>query len=300
VRLKDGRTVWVKLHRWGEQRDYQAPQVFAEPLPTDRAIIAALAVLEARPVDPKRVPVVLRIRDALRDIADGAARDLNEVALTDPVLKSAKVSDLYATDDLVLPIALLRHYRNTDFETVSEEERVAMLQRLCGHLKELLEAAYKVQAFLESGGPKGLPTSRVREIERCMVAAELKDALRLSYREVGEALKIPLDAEYYALKGSNKRAEDMVRRGRELLVQVLGDEETYDMHLEAIRPALDRWHSLLKVVEERPHSGARVFAELLENQPNLLKILLPEKELKEYNDEPLGLGRSSQGETPVR
>lgn len=101
-------------------------------------------------------------------------------------------------------------------------------------------------------------------------ASELKDALKASHVKVGEILEVSLDRDYHALKGSNKRVEDMVKRGRELLVQVLG-EEGYWQHIETVKPYLDHWYSLFE--EGR-------LEELTARQP---RILLTEQRCRELH-----------------
>lgn len=129
---------------------------------------------------------------------------------------------------------------------------MSALQRLCGHINDLLEAARKVQAFLEHGN---LPKKRAENPQRWILAAELHDALGLTYREVGEALGAHMNSDYYAIKGTNKKAADMVKKGRELLLQVLKDEAFYRTHLAAVKPALERWHSRLKEALDALQAG---------------------------------------------
>jgi hypothetical protein len=275
VHLKDGRKAWLWFGTRNEGREYRPAQVFIEPPKTDRAILAALTVLEGESVDPKRVCLASRLREALM------VKDLREVAWEttqeDSPISGATAGHLQYVNRLDFPVALLRYYRRQpDLKDLPEEKRTALLQGACRHINELLKAARNLQQYLEFGGPAGRPNNLVRDAEGDIRAAELKGALGLSHRRVGEMLGVTLDQDYYALKGSNKKVEDKVRRGRKLLIQALG-EEGYTEHLEAVKPHLDHWYSLI---------DKRRWAELVEwlqrefeNQPNVLPTEEKSKEL---------------------
>ena len=275
VLLKDGREAWLRPRASSEkERSYPGARLFVEPLLTDRAILAALTILEAMPVEPDRFWKAWRIREALGDRwlaldqipMKGIARSFQEVTLgseqtaedqirmkrimekfeelkeSDPQLKDAETADLLTAMGLEYPAALLRHYHE-DFDDLPEKERIDLLRQLCRHIKKLLDAARDVQRVLEYGRPGGLPPNSVKDAERDLRAAELKDALGLSNFEVGQVLHVPLDQNYYEQRRSNKQAENMAVRGRKLWKQVLG-EMGYKKHLETVRPRLKRWCSL--------------------------------------------------------
>ena len=275
VRLKDSRKAWLRPRASsGEERGYPGARLFVEPLLADRAILAALTILEALPVEPERVWKAFRIREALWDLwvgldqmptegvagrfqdgtlgSEQAAEDqismksimrrFQEIKESDPELRDAETDDLWAAMGLEYPAALLRHYHE-DFDDLPERERADLVRQLCSHVKKLLEAALAMQSVLEYRRPGGLPPRPDKSAERALRAAELKDALGLSNFEIGKILHIPLNQDYYERKRSNKQAENMVAGGRKLWKQILG-EEGYEKHLEAVRPHLERWYSL--------------------------------------------------------
>lgn len=278
LRLPDGRTAWVSLHPW-EERRYRAPRVMVEPSKSDRAILAALTILDAEPVDQVRVPLIYHLRKMMFQTGINQSRleELARTAQKDRRLEDLKVSDFINATEIEFHRALLTHYRRrSDFDDLPDEERTALLQRLCGFVNELLEAARKLQAFLEFGSKRGLPTKLVEDIERCLLAAELKDALGLSYREVGMTFGVPLHQDYYALKGYNKRDVELVKRGRNLYKQLLGDEVLYERHLEAVKPALKRsyakFHEAIRA--EDVEYGAKLIVELEAEQDGFLSVVL--------------------------
>ncbi len=243
VRLADGRTVHVKLSPWNSDR-YEAPLADTEPLSTDRAILAAVVVVQAADVDPRRIRIMSHLRDAWFRGGKKSWETLQQELRTDPVLKDAAVDDFaeLISEPSLLDFleGLARHYpRTPSFQELSPNERAATLQRLYERVKGVADAAGNLQKFLEQGMPERLPTSKVRDVERYIFAAELSGALRLNSVEIGEFMRVPVDSEYYEKKHQNKTAGDMIRKGKELLLQIFGDSEGYETHFERIRPALE-------------------------------------------------------------
>jgi hypothetical protein len=169
---------------------------------------------------------------------DAWTQDLHE----DPRLGKAKAKDWHGVTTVRYLSELLHHYR-PEFDELPDQERVALLESAAKHVNEYLEALRKLTTFLEYGDAyKGIPKNTVEKPERYLEAAELKDIIGLSQREVGAALGLPLSSRD-EIQGGHARAAQHVREGRKMFKEAFG-EDGYREYIEAKKAEVVWWHSL--------------------------------------------------------
>ena len=90
--------------------------------------------------------------------------------------------------------------------------------------------------------------------QRDVRAAELRDALGLTHRKIAAVLEFQLPESYHG--GDNAPAtykiptvKSAIKRGRELLKQVLTDDEEYEQYLERIKPGLKSWYEYFLAIQ---------------------------------------------------
>jgi hypothetical protein len=88
-------------------------------------------------------------------------------------------------------LALLR-YSRPGFDTLPRSDQVELILRTCEHLNDFLTSLRKLVTFVEYGGPEGLPTKPVKDRNQDVKAALLSEVAGLSYKKIGEELRISL------------------------------------------------------------------------------------------------------------
>ncbi|QYJ15615.1 hypothetical protein Rxycam_01439 [Rubrobacter xylanophilus DSM 9941] len=239
VRLEGTRqTVWLGLDGpRSETGQYREVTVSEEPLRTDGAIFAALAVLEGRSID------LSRLRKILPELVPSCGESVWD-RWTDLASEESKAELLrslrhHQTLDYVL---LLLRYHRPGFDALPLEERAGLLAEACAHLNDSLEALRKFMAFVEYGVPGRGAVPVARTIARDIKAAVLKDVEGLTYRQIGERLGIPPPADF-GYKGDHASVRKMVGRGRRFFRAALG-EEGYASHVEAMKEEARRRHAM--------------------------------------------------------
>jgi hypothetical protein len=251
--------LWLQLDgERSDKRGYREPVVSDEPLRTDKAILAALTALEGHLIDIERLrkalpKLKLPLERSMRDQWHEAANDLPKVPYRrgkleeylKQTLKQIEESDIpgglqsYQSLDYVL--LLLRHHR-PEFDDLPHEEKLALIERTCAYVNELLEALRKFMAFLEYGVP-GLPLRSVaKDANRDVKAAVLRDVDGLTYRRIGEELNVPLPEDFND-KGDHPAVRQTVMRGRSMLERALG-KEGWQEHIETMKIEAKRRRSL--------------------------------------------------------
>jgi hypothetical protein len=139
-------------------------------------------------------------------------------------------------------VALLKYYR-PEFDKHPWEDQLALMERACTYVDELLGAVRKLTAFLEYGTPSGLPNRAVETLDRDIQAAILKDVEDLTYRDVGQELGIP-PPRNVDIKGDYSTARMAVKRGRKILERALREEGGWSKEAEKMKAEAARWKSL--------------------------------------------------------
>jgi hypothetical protein len=134
-------------------------------------------------------------------------------------------------------MALLR-YSRPGFDTLPRRDQVELILRTCDHLNEFLASLRKLVTFVGYGDPEGLSTKPVKDRNRDVKAALLREVAGLTYKKIGEELEIPLPPNS-EIKGSHDTVRKSVERGLNLLKQLFGQdgwrEQRASMKAEAER-----------------------------------------------------------------
>jgi hypothetical protein len=109
------------------------------------------------------------------------------------------------------------------FDDLPPQERTNLLLDACAYDNRLLEALRKLVRFLEHGEINFRGPAALKVAGRDIQAAVLREVDRLTNREIGEHLGVPLPADF-RIKGDHPTVRKMVGRGRRILKAVLGEE----------------------------------------------------------------------------
>jgi len=265
--------VWLRPDPSRFRRGYRPIGVVAQKHQTITATVAALTVLENSISDPEELhetllkvadlgpeilqkvwkfdddpegyifpPVVRELEDAENPVF-GAAQALAEEKWVRVLHKYARGLDNYRQlRSLRYLVALLKFYR-PEFDKLPWEDQLALMERACTYVDELLGAVRKLTAFLEYGTPSGLPNRAVETLDRDIQAAILKDVDDLTYREIGQELGIP-PPRNVDIKGDYSTARMAVNRGRKILEKALSKVGGWSKEAEKMKAEATRWKSL--------------------------------------------------------
>ncbi|MEW6635871.1 MAG: hypothetical protein AB1425_03560 [Actinomycetota bacterium] len=278
VRLGDsGQTVWIRLDGpRSPERGYREILVSEEPLRTDRAILAAMTVLEGRTLD---VGLLRKVLPEITPLRGESVWDRWTKAISGRRIRGAlqKLRHHQALDYVLM---LLRYHR-PGFDDLPPEDRAALIAGLCSHVNDFLASLRKLVAFLEYGSPSRGTVAATRVAARDVKAAVLKDVDGLTYREIAKELGVPLPADF-SHKGDLPTVRKMVGRGRKVMEQALG-AEGWRTHTEAMKAKSVFWLATSEIERE-----AELEAEALGISPEEALKRLTEEERRdgELGEEP--------------
>jgi hypothetical protein len=235
VRLEGTRqTVWLNLDGpRSEKGQYREVTVSEEPLRTDGAIFAALAMLEGRHIDLPRLRQILP--ELVPSYGESVWDRWTELLQEGQRAELLRFLRHHQTLDYIL---LLLRYHRPGFDALPLEERAALLADSCAHLNDALEVLGKFMAFVEYGTPGRGAMPVAKSVARDVKAAILKDVEGLTHKQIGERLGVPLPADF-GYKGDHPTVRKMVGRGRKFFKTGLGDEG-YESHVEALQEEAKR------------------------------------------------------------
>jgi hypothetical protein len=251
LRLLDGREVPFRLRPEGWQYSYRGARREPGSERMERAILGVLVALEAELVDPARetgknsevtrqgAHLRVGVQEVMRAGVVDELEAVQKAIEADPVLKEAGTDAWQAEARLSLAEAVLQHY-HPDFDDRPKGERIDLLINAARHMDEVLRALEALQEFIQAGRLGGRARKKAAEPQGDVRAAELKDALDLKRREIGEILGVPLSDDDRK-QGGHKGVANMIWRGRKLLKDNL-QEEGYKQHIANIRTDLKRRH----------------------------------------------------------
>ena len=232
VQLPKGQSAYLSFEL-DEDSGYRSAKLSLETPRVEQAVIAALAALNGREVEPRRVRRSIHAsewqQEALRSLTKGEPRPEPS-----PEVKGAKGGDISAGYSLRYVQLLLRHYR-PDFDSMTKEEQVALTTRFVEHANKFLDALRKLSACLQYGDPyRGLPNTPMKQAARDVRAAELRDIEELTYKEIGSRLEVK-PYNHDADRNDNTAVRSRcVPNGRNILKKVLGlDDEGYNEYIQA-------------------------------------------------------------------
>lgn len=198
VRLSNGHV--IRLTRandaeWRFRYGYKGSEVTLETPAVEKAVVAALAALEGKATQPRRMRYAFAMSENVDRAKSGGFASLTTLkqnVRNDPRLQGAPGADWRNMPVARLLKELLRHYRD-EFDDLPERKREALMEQAAGHLNTFLGSLQNLTAFLEAGDPTGgIPKTKLKITQQQLRAAELVDVVGLSHREIGAALGLPL------------------------------------------------------------------------------------------------------------
>ena len=287
--LENGQTAYVHLNGWRSQHGYKEIAVLTtqqaeETLVGSRAqrgIIAAVTAMHFRTteiglfgsIDVRRLRRALaQIDEPITKSAEEHSREtaqkLQNVAEGGQGYEQRRERFERAAEfkhDLQVPsleyvLALLRYSRR-GFDTLPHRDQVELILGTCEHLNEFLTSLRKLVTFVEYGSPEGLSTKPVRDRNQDVKAALLREVEGLSYKEIGEELRIPLPPTS-EIKGSHDTVRKSVKRGLDLLRQLFG-QDGWRERRESMKAEAERYKALSEEeqIVERMMEGMRLSKE---------------------------------------
>jgi hypothetical protein len=252
VRLENGKVLWLGFDGDRTEQGYRSIMVSDEPLRTDAAIVATLAVLEATAVNKKKLNSEIRRLGALlhehsnTPLEGPLTERVTEVAIQLGESNARKRDLQFLQKDLHLRffefvLALLRN-RRPGFDELPLEEQLNLLKRASSYVREIATTSLKLAKFLEYGTAKGLPTRTLETAAKHVEAAVLKDVADLSPEEIAERFGIPEPPDF-AIKKDYPEARDLVDKGRSLLEDALG-EGGWQRQVEDMKAEMKWWEGL--------------------------------------------------------
>jgi hypothetical protein len=239
-------------------------QLYEEPLRSDRTILA-LFTAATIPVDHTGRGDAERLWRAARVFVLLDSKGLVEpfdldciidAAASDSQVASIKGPDLIDAWKLRPLDALIRHYR-PNYAALREKERVAVLVEVAKKMDKVLTSLRDLQEVLEESPAGGLSRQRPRgdrykgvDPQRDAKAAELRDALTLTHRQIAAVLDFPLPPDFQTT-GKVPGVRNAIERGRKLLKQALPNEGEYDRYIHRIRPKLKSWYEYVSAALDR-------------------------------------------------
>ena len=236
-----GQTIWIRLDGpRSPERGYREISVSDEPLRTDAAIVAALSALEGKPLDLGTLRRVLAIGLPLRgeSFYDRWKRALEDRHNEEELQRSLRELPHHQALDYVL---MLLRYHRPGFDNLPIEDRANLVADACAHTNELLEALRKLVIFLEHGRPNYRGPAAIKVASKDIAAAVLRDVDRLTNREIGDRLCVPVPTDF-RIKADHPTVRKMVGRGRRALKAALG-EDGWKAQVRAMKDEAKRWRS---------------------------------------------------------
>ena len=267
-----GQVMRLLLNAKRTEQGYRGAEVLVGPSRTEEAYVAALLALHGEEMERERdiknrqsdkmaraSKAILYFELMRSGRTDGAARDTVHQAMRD--LHLYKEGPVKATDYFeglkLTPLDELLRYFRPEFHEASEKERIELLEHTIGYVNEYLEALRRLTAFLQygkTGAYEGLPTKQVTQAAKQVRAAEFRELVKteqgapLPYSKIGKLLgekPAPGQMQPHLSKGYEARISRMVKVGRGILKQALG-EEGYRAYMEEKRAELEYWQMLSK------------------------------------------------------
>jgi hypothetical protein len=233
---KSRKGAWIAFDGPRTERGYMDIVVLAEPLRTETAIVAALTILEASPLNDEDFEQLqealvrhvqahpelesVKLQELLSQLPTGWFR--HQMTQID---EGRRQRDAAAWQrSFTYQVALLRH-RRPDFDDLDLEEQLRLVGKFCSLVNRSLEAQRDLAAFLEYGTPQeGLPKSVVEQARAQVRAAVLADVEGLSHHDIAVELGVPIP-ERYGINMKIPAVQRMVKAGRDILDNALGEGE---------------------------------------------------------------------------
>jgi hypothetical protein len=239
VVLENGQTLWVRRAKRPNRRGYRGVGVVARPDRTAKAVLAMLTLLEGRQLNKEVLKQHLPLADPAEgtSIADGLHQLLEEPRREGGSEGAASpVGDVAADRQLRYALALLRYFR-PGFDSLATGEKRELLRKCCERVNGLLETTRQFAEFLEYGSPRKNQLPLIKNPQRDVDAAVLRDVERMKHREIAQSLEV--DSERARDLDDYSTVSKMVNRGRDILERAFGHGGWDDL-AESMRNELAR------------------------------------------------------------
>ena len=255
LQLGDGRQIPFRLEPETRQLYYGGARRDDASELAERAELAGLIALQPDPVGPIREPETAEdgkvyhegaaLYAGMQEAREAGADEWDvvekAVGADRAVLGDAGSDALQAAVRMEAVEDILKRY-HPEFDGRSRGERIELLRLGARRMDEAWRAIDAFVEFVHGGRTDGRATRKPPDPQLDLRAAELKDALGFTHRQIGEILLVPR-TETDVNQGGQRNIGRMVERGQQLLKNALG-EAGYSAHIEAVKPDLLRRHSL--------------------------------------------------------
>ena len=270
--------LWIRFDTRRTFAGYMDVEVMEAPR-SEAAILAAMIAWEAQTVDFERVLEVLAAKRAREEMGNPGVsfraldektqaylQDLRNIVAGDEDAASAEWDSVicsyleYKGGDGVFDtvpthlsyiLHLIRYYRPR-FDNYSPGEKLNLLKRTHNLIKDTLESFQKLRSLLEYGTPNRNLRPVIENAWRDVKVAILHDVDGLSYREIGDQVRVPVNTESktFTIKGDHASVRKMGDRGRSILEDAFG-KDGWRERAEAMRAQKAWWRSLSEEARDR-------------------------------------------------
>jgi hypothetical protein len=244
AKIGNRQEIWIRFDTFRDNEGYMAVDV-VDPPRSDAAILAAMTALIIEPVDLQQVVEAIQFLHFPEGLVapDEVLKTIVKWLKSNPdnVGKTALEKERQ-----VLPLAyivpLLLYYR-PELRDHSEQEFFRYVDECSRYINVFLNALRNLQGFLEYGDPdQHKLTPAAKHAKRDVQAAVLGDVDGLSYRQIGERLRVPPPRDI-EIKRDHQTVRAMVKRGRRILEEAFG-KEGWRERAKTMRADKARWQSL--------------------------------------------------------
>ncbi len=271
VKVGEKQEVWIRFDTYRGDEGYMAVEAVDAP-ESDAAILAAMTAFLIEPIDHERLTEALqfwfsearvdREKEAERlrkKIEEGQAATYDDFDLLfkiqlELIDKAKRVSPLL---HYVLP---LLEYHRPELREYPLQERYKYALKAVDHVNDFLRSLRNLQGFLEYGAPDRKLTPAIKQPQRDVRAAVLRDVDGLSYREIGERLDVPPPPDF-AIKKEHQTVRKMVENGKLMLKEAFGEEGWRD-RAKAMKAEKAWWQSLSSAEQQKEREAESIALDL--------------------------------------
>lgn len=234
-----GQCLWLKLDGPRTDHGYRNIKVLDQPLRTNTAILAMLAVLEVgKKIDIRKLRKALNSLEAPLD--ESLAEREAEAWWGRAGEEGYEFLDNLQLHYLRFVMAMLRYHR-PGFDVLAHKDQLVLIEQACEFANTLVTAARRYADFFEFGVPGQDLRETVEDAARVVRMTVLKDVEGLSNPKIGEMLGIER-SKSDKIKNEHSAVAKGEKRGREILEDALG-KDGYREWVEAAKAEMCHWDS---------------------------------------------------------